>query len=145
MMLLIHSLALIVMLCVRGLSPAQAQVVVEVTKINGSTIRGSWLPIAEPEKIAVGTNIRQETFSQDDLIRVEFIDRPASSALEGWDVTVWCNNGSIFPANLLAGSENDVTFKTPFAARLGVSLDDIGYSQLIYAYFDLPWKWCTIV
>lgn len=125
MMSLIHSLAVIVMLFARGLSPAQGQIVVEVTKINGSTIRGSWLPIAEPGKIAVGTKIRQETFSHDDLIRVQFVDRPASIGLEGWDVTVWCNNGSIFPADLLAGSENDVTLKTPFAARLRVSLDDI--------------------
>ncbi len=134
-------MAVTVVLCLCGSRLAHAEIRVEVTKINGSTVSGWWMPVSDAGKIAVRTKIRQEIFSEDDLISVRFVvgARHAvpvrwSSQPEDWDVTVWCNDGSLFPADILEGGAGeagqtrcagDLLLKTPFAERVKVGLNDI--------------------
>ncbi len=104
---------------------ADAAVQVEATRIDGSVIQGEWLPVDEPGKIGLRTKDRREILSADDLISLRFIDAFAPTHSQEWAVTVWCNNGSIIPADIVDGHETAVRLKTPFAERVTVALKDI--------------------
>ena len=102
---------------------------VEATRIDGSIIQGEWLPVDEPGKIGLRTKDRREIMSADDLISLRFIDVFPPTRSQEWTVTVWCNNGSIIPADIVDGDETAVRLKTPFAERVTVALKDIAAIQ----------------
>ncbi len=108
---------------------ADAGVRVEATRIDGSVVAGEWLPTDEPGKIGLRTNDRREILSADDLISLRFIDAFPPTRSQEWSVTVWCNNGSIIPADIVDGNETAVGLKTPFADRATVALKDIAAIQ----------------
>ncbi len=53
---------------------ADADVPVEVTRIDGSVSAGEWLPVDQPGKISLRTKDRREVLAADDLISLRFID-----------------------------------------------------------------------
>ncbi len=108
---------------------ADADVPVEVTRIDGSVSAGEWLPVDQPGKIGLRTGDRREIMSTDNLISLRFIDAFSPTGSQEWAVTVWCNNGSIFPADIVDGNETAVRLKTPFAERVTVALKDIAAIQ----------------
>ncbi len=108
---------------------ADAAMPVEATRIDGSVIQGEWAPVDEPGKIGLRTKDRLEMLSADDLISLRFIDAFAPTHSREWSVTVWCNNGSVFPADIVDGNETAVGLKTPFAEQATVALKDIAAIQ----------------
>ncbi|MCH8053860.1 MAG: NPCBM/NEW2 domain-containing protein [Planctomycetes bacterium] len=108
---------------------SRGAVPVEATRIDGSVITGEWLPVDEPGKIGLRTKDRREILSADDLISLRFIDAFAPTRSQEWAVTVWCDNGSIIPADIIDGDETAVRLKTPFAERVTVALKDIAAIQ----------------
>lgn len=108
---------------------ADEGVPVEATRIDGSVIEGEWLPVDQPGKIGLRTKDRREIMSTDDLISLRFIDAFSPTRSQEWAVTVWCNNGSVIPADIIDGNETAVRLKTPFAERVTVALKDIAAIQ----------------
>ncbi len=108
---------------------ADVAVPVEATRIDGSVIHGEWLPVDQPGKISLRTKDRREVLAADDLISLRFIDAFSPTHSGKWSVTVWCNNGSIIPADVVDGDETVVHLKTPFAERVTVALKDIAAIQ----------------
>ncbi len=108
---------------------ADAAVQVEATRIDGSVIQGEWLPVDQPGKIGLRMKDRREIMSADDLISLRFIDAFSPTRSQEWAVTVWCNDGSIIPADIIDGNETAVRLKTPFAERVTVALKDIAAIQ----------------
>ncbi len=106
-----------------------ADVPVEATRIDGSVITGEWLSVEEPGKISLQAKDGREILSADDLISLRFIDAFAPTRSHQWAVTVWCNNGSIIPADIIDGNDAVVHLKTPFAERVTVALKDIAAIQ----------------
>ncbi len=108
---------------------ADAALHIEATRIDGSVILGEWLPVDQPGKVGLRTKDRREIMSADDLISLRFIDAFSPTRSQEWAVTVWCNNGSIIPADIVDGDETAVHLKTPFAERVTVALKDIAAIQ----------------
>ena len=104
---------------------AAADTTVELMLIDGQAFTGKWLPTAEPGRVALHLDGQDRLLREDDLISARFPDAFKTPMLEGWEVTVWSNDGSIFPADISVDEANRVVLKTPFADRAIVQIDDI--------------------
>ena len=124
MMLRRHLAAAILTACLFSVSTA-ADTIAELVLIDGQSLTGKWLPAAEPGRVALHVDGQDRLLREDDLISARFPDAFKTPMLEGWEVTVWSNDGSIFPADINVDQANRVVLKTPFTDRAIVQIDDI--------------------
>ncbi len=123
-MLRLHLAAAILIVWLCGVS-AVGDTITELVLIDGQELKGKWLPAAEPGKVALHADGEDRLLREDDLISARFPDAFKTPMLQAWEVTVWSNDGSIFPADISVDEANRVVLKTPFTDRAIVQIDDI--------------------